>query len=173
MRKGRAVCGSALPILETPRVRCRRAIHCALPAGKGAMNCALTTSVQQCLSGTDRSQHPLRRRTRRMLPSAANPRQPKAHLHPAIMIDDSDDLSEEDAEGTGGDSVLELEATPEPGGEGGAPRRWVGIALAVLLLFSFGLRAWDSSQGLNAKRYYDERFPLKNVSGILLHGELR
>src|SRR4029077_18567829 len=32
---------------------------------------------------------------------------------------------------------------------------------------------WDSSQGLNAKRYYDERFPLKNVSGILLHGELR
>jgi hypothetical protein len=89
------------------------------------------------------------------------------------MIDDSDDLSERDAEGTGGDSVVELEATPEPDGEGAAPRRWIGIALAVLLLFSFGLRAWDSSQGLNAKRYYDERFPLKNVSGILLHGELR
>jgi hypothetical protein len=89
------------------------------------------------------------------------------------MIDDSDDLSEGDAEGTGGDSVAELDATPELGGEGGAPKRWIGIALALLLLFSFGLRAWDSSQGLNAKRYYDERFPLKNVSGILLHGELR
>src|SRR5947209_6558080 len=79
---------------------------------------------------------------RRMLPSAANSRQPKAHLHPAIMIDDSDDLSAEDAEGTGGDSVVEPEATPEPDGEGAAPRRWIGIALAVLLLFSFGLRAW-------------------------------
>jgi len=53
------------------------------------------------------------------------------------------------------------------------PARWIGIALLALLLVSFGLRAWDASQGLNAHRYFDERFPLKNISGILLHGELR
>lgn len=51
--------------------------------------------------------------------------------------------------------------------------RWIGIALLALLLVSFGLRAWDASQGLNAHRYYDERYPLKNISGLLLHGEIR
>jgi hypothetical protein len=89
-----------------------------------------------------------------------------------MMIDDSEDLSDA-AEGTGGDVAGDLDAGPAPVEEGAAPGRWIGIALAVLLVVSFGLRAWDSSQGLNAKRYYDERFPLKNVSGILLHGELR
>jgi hypothetical protein len=54
-----------------------------------------------------------------------------------------------------------------------ATPRWIGIGLVALLLVSFGLRAWDASQGLNAHRYYDERFPFKNVSAILLHGELR
>ncbi|MEO6195154.1 MAG: glycosyltransferase family 39 protein [Thermoanaerobaculia bacterium] len=53
------------------------------------------------------------------------------------------------------------------------PKRWIGIALLGLLLISFALRTWDASQGLNASRYYDERFPLKNVSGLLLHGEFR
>lgn len=53
------------------------------------------------------------------------------------------------------------------------PKRWIGIALLGLLLVSFALRTWDASQGLNASRYYDERFPLKNVSGLLLHGEFR
>src|SRR5436309_12252012 len=53
------------------------------------------------------------------------------------------------------------------------PERWIGIALLALLLVSFGLRAWDAAQGLNAHRYFDERFPLKNVSAILLHGEIR
>jgi len=53
------------------------------------------------------------------------------------------------------------------------PARWIGIALLALLLVSFGLRAWDASQGLTAHRYYDERYPLKNISGLLLHGEIR
>jgi hypothetical protein len=61
----------------------------------------------------------------------------------------------------------------QTGGDTPRPRPWIGIALLALLLVSFGLRAWDAGQGLNAKRYYDERFPLKNVSGILLHGEVR
>ncbi|HSG38296.1 MAG TPA: glycosyltransferase family 39 protein, partial [Thermoanaerobaculia bacterium] len=30
-----------------------------------------------------------------------------------------------------------------------------------------------AGQGLNSRRYYDERFPLKNVSALLKHGELR
>ncbi|MFL6193924.1 MAG: ArnT family glycosyltransferase [Thermoanaerobaculia bacterium] len=54
-----------------------------------------------------------------------------------------------------------------------APKRWIGIALTVLLLASFALRTWDASQGLNASRYFDERFTLKNISGLLKHGELR
>ncbi|HEY3566309.1 MAG TPA: glycosyltransferase family 39 protein [Thermoanaerobaculia bacterium] len=62
------------------------------------------------------------------------------------------------------DALTEADA-PQP--------RWIGIALLALLLVSFGLRAWDAAQGLNAHRYFDERFPLKNVSAILLHGELR
>ena len=51
--------------------------------------------------------------------------------------------------------------------------RWIGVALLVLLLVSFALRAWDAGQGLNARRHFDERYPLKNISGLLLHGELR
>ncbi len=51
--------------------------------------------------------------------------------------------------------------------------RWIGVALLALLLVSFGLRAWDAGQGLNASRHFDERYPLKNISGLLLHGELR
>jgi hypothetical protein len=54
-----------------------------------------------------------------------------------------------------------------------APKRWTGIALAVLLVASFSLRTWDASQRLNASRYYDERFTLKNISGLLKHGEIR
>jgi 4-amino-4-deoxy-L-arabinose transferase-like glycosyltransferase len=53
------------------------------------------------------------------------------------------------------------------------PKAWIGIALAALLIVSFALRTWDASQGLNSRRYYDERFPLKNVSALLKHGELR
>jgi hypothetical protein len=53
------------------------------------------------------------------------------------------------------------------------PQRWIGIALAALLLLSLALRTWDASQGLNAGRHFDERFPLKNISGLLRHGEIR
>lgn len=62
--------------------------------------------------------------------------------------------------------MVQTDSPPEP-------QRWIGIALAALLLVSFALRTWDASQGLNARRYYDERFPLKNISGLLLHGEFR
>src|SRR5215216_51850 len=54
-----------------------------------------------------------------------------------------------------------------------APKRWIGIALAALLLVSFALRTWDASQGLNNGRYFDERFTFKNVSALLKHGDFR
>lgn len=53
------------------------------------------------------------------------------------------------------------------------PKRWIGIALLALLIASFALRTWDASQGLNANRYFDERFTLKNVSALLKHGDFR
>jgi len=61
-------------------------------------------------------------------------------------------------------------AHPESAAE---PKRWIGIALTALLIVSFALRTWDASQGLNANRYFDERFTLKNVSALLKHGDLR
>jgi hypothetical protein len=70
-------------------------------------------------------------------------------------------------------TIDDSDARIEPDQDDTAPQRWIGIALAALLLASFALRTWDASQGLNASRYYDERFPLKNVSALLLHGELR
>ncbi|HEX3128537.1 MAG TPA: glycosyltransferase family 39 protein, partial [Thermoanaerobaculia bacterium] len=54
-----------------------------------------------------------------------------------------------------------------------AQPRWIGQALAVLLLLSFALRAWDAGQGLRAGRYYDERYTFRNVSLILRQGNWR
>jgi 4-amino-4-deoxy-L-arabinose transferase-like glycosyltransferase len=51
--------------------------------------------------------------------------------------------------------------------------RWIGWALAALLLLSFALRAWDAGQGLRAGRYYDERYTFRNVSLILRQGNWR
>jgi hypothetical protein len=57
-----------------------------------------------------------------------------------------------------------------PGRPEAGSRRWIGPALAALLLASFALRAWDASQGLRAGRYYDERYTFRNVSLILRQG---
>lgn len=51
--------------------------------------------------------------------------------------------------------------------------RWIGLALAAVLLASFALRTWDASAGLHAGRHFDERFTFKNVSAILKHGEYK
>lgn len=53
------------------------------------------------------------------------------------------------------------------------PKRWIGFALAALLAVSFALRTWDASHGLNASRYFDERFTLKNISGLLKDGDFQ
>ncbi|HEX3552517.1 MAG TPA: glycosyltransferase family 39 protein [Thermoanaerobaculia bacterium] len=54
-----------------------------------------------------------------------------------------------------------------------ATPRWIGIALAAVILASLALRTWDASQGLYAGRHFDERFTFKNVSAILKHGEYK
>lgn len=66
--------------------------------------------------------------------------------------------------------------TPSPDRPETSPQRspgWVGPALAALLLASFALRAWDAGQGLQAGRYYDERYTFRNVSLILRQGNWR
>jgi 4-amino-4-deoxy-L-arabinose transferase-like glycosyltransferase len=50
---------------------------------------------------------------------------------------------------------------------------WALALLVVLVAGSFALRAWDASQGLNAGAHFDERFSLRNVGGILKHGDWR
>jgi 4-amino-4-deoxy-L-arabinose transferase-like glycosyltransferase len=51
--------------------------------------------------------------------------------------------------------------------------RWTLWGLAALLLFSFALRLWAASSGLDSSRTFDERYSLRNVAGILQKGELR
>jgi len=66
--------------------------------------------------------------------------------------------------------------TPLPDRPETSPQRspgWVGPALAALLVVSFALRAWDAGQGLQAGRYYDERYTFRNVSLILRQGNWR
>ena len=53
------------------------------------------------------------------------------------------------------------------------PQRWIGPALAAVLLVNLALRMWDAGQGLNANRYFDEQFILKNVTALLKHGDFR
>lgn len=52
-------------------------------------------------------------------------------------------------------------------------RRLIGWLLVALLTASFALRTWDASQGLNASRYFDERFTLKNITSLLKNGDYR
>lgn len=55
----------------------------------------------------------------------------------------------------------------------GSPKLPIGWLLIVLLIASFALRTWDASQGLNASRYFDERFTLKNITVLLQDGDFR
>ncbi len=52
-------------------------------------------------------------------------------------------------------------------------RRLIGWLLIALVTASFALRTWDASQGLNASRYFDERFTLKNITSLLKNGDYR
>jgi hypothetical protein len=71
------------------------------------------------------------------------------------------------------DSYSFFRMSPSAPGSAAATPRWVGLALAAVLLASFALRTWDASQGLYAGRHFDERFTFRNVSAILTQGELK
>ncbi len=45
--------------------------------------------------------------------------------------------------------------------------RAVWILLTLLLIWAFGLRVWDASQGLHAGRFWDERYGLENIGSLL------
>jgi hypothetical protein len=51
--------------------------------------------------------------------------------------------------------------------------RAVWILLGLLLVWSFGLRLWDASVGLNVGRFWDERYGLFNIGSLLRGGGLR
>jgi hypothetical protein len=53
------------------------------------------------------------------------------------------------------------------------PQRTVWILLGLLLVWSFGLRLWDASVGLNVGRFWDERYGLYNIGSLLRGGGLR
>jgi hypothetical protein len=52
-------------------------------------------------------------------------------------------------------------------------QRTVWILLCLLLVWSFGLRLWDASVGLNVGRFWDERYGLFNIASLLRGGGLR
>lgn len=58
-------------------------------------------------------------------------------------------------------------------GEKATTSRGVKLLLAALLLLSLGLRLWSASDRLNNRRHFDERFTLRNVAVILVHGGWR
>ncbi|MDX1644078.1 MAG: glycosyltransferase family 39 protein [Thermoanaerobaculia bacterium] len=55
---------------------------------------------------------------------------------------------------------------------GGSPR-WVGVALALILLFGAGLRVWYALPEPNKARFWDERYSLENVEAVLGSWSLR
>jgi hypothetical protein len=68
--------------------------------------------------------------------------------------------------------MASISSRPDATHAGSTPR-WIGLALAAVLLASFAVRTWDASFGLYAGRHFDERFTFKNVSAILKHGEYK
>lgn len=52
-------------------------------------------------------------------------------------------------------------------------QRLVQLGLALLLAWSFLLRAWVATPELSASRFWDERYGLDNVRSLLVKGEIR
>src|SRR6185312_11692868 len=68
-------------------------------------------------------------------------------------------------------STISVETAPSP-----APStlgRLERGLLAALLVWAFGVRLWFASGGLDAGRFFDERYVLENVYRFLTAGSLR
>jgi len=51
-------------------------------------------------------------------------------------------------------------------------QRWIGLCVGVLLLWSAVLRIWFASAGLNAGRFSDERYAVRNIRAVFYSGSL-
>jgi len=51
--------------------------------------------------------------------------------------------------------------------------RWIGWALAAVVVACLAIRVWNLSAGLDSSRFFDERFSLRNVSNLLVEGTSR
>ena len=54
-----------------------------------------------------------------------------------------------------------------------AQPKWVPWLLLLLLAVTLAMRVWNGSSSLDASRFFDERFSLRNVSMILVEGSTR
>ncbi len=52
-------------------------------------------------------------------------------------------------------------------------RRTAQVLLGILLLWAFGLRAWNTTPDLTSTRFWDERYGLQNIELLLRDGEWR
>ncbi len=50
---------------------------------------------------------------------------------------------------------------------------WLRVALAVLLLWAAVVRIWYGSPDPDSSRFWDERFAVENIMGVLAHGDLK
>lgn len=50
---------------------------------------------------------------------------------------------------------------------------WLRVALAVLLLWAAVVRIWYGSPDPDSSRFWDERFAIENIMGVLAQGELK
>lgn len=57
---------------------------------------------------------------------------------------------------------------PRPGS-----RKLVWALLLVLIVWAFGLRVWYGGVGLNAERFWDERYGLENIASMLRGGGIK
>ena len=64
-------------------------------------------------------------------------------------------------------SSPEVASKPVAARPASAKRRVARFGFALVLLWAFALRIWHASIQLNEGRFWDERFPLQNIEGLL------
>ncbi len=70
-------------------------------------------------------------------------------------------------------AVSSSDAMPESPADQATQPTWIPWLLVLLLAVTFAMRVWNGSAGLDAGRFFDERFSLRNVEMILVEGSTR